>query len=187
MNKSDLLFQIDAISNAKRIYRDKASKFVIDYPETFPFLIELAFDTKNHSSVKAAWVLELVCHENLNSIEPFIDFFIDNLQKIKAESALRPIAKICNFLLNGNYYQPKKDKINTNLTEEQRVKIIESNFDWLIEDHKIASQVFAMDNLYFLSKNYKWISDELKLALQKDYPFKSAGYQAHARKILKEL
>jgi len=44
-----------------------------------------------------------------------------------------------------------------------------------------------MDNLLLLSKESKWISEELKLALQKDYLLKSAGYQARARKILKKL
>jgi len=187
MNKSDLLFQIDAVKNAKRKYRDKATEFVLEHPETFPFLINLVFDNKNRSSIKATWVLELVCHENLNLITPFMDFFISNLKKITGESAIRPIAKICNFLLNGNYYQPKNNKISILFTKEQENKLIESNFDWLIENHKVATQVYAMDNLLLLSKESKWISEELKLALQKDYLLKSAGYQARARKILKKL
>lgn len=76
MNKSELLFQIDAIINAKREYRDNAAEFVINYPETFSYLIELVFQNKKRASIKAAWVMELVCHENLELLIPQLDFFL---------------------------------------------------------------------------------------------------------------
>lgn len=187
MSRSDLLFQIEAIINAKRIYRDSAANFVIRYPENFPFLIDLVFKNQQRTSIKAAWVLELICHDNLELMIPYIDYFIENLNKIKAESALRPIAKVCNFILNGEYYKPKSAKIITILSKNQKNKLVESNFDWLIESHKIASQVFAMDNLFVLSKSSKWVSSELKLVLQQNFINSSAGYQAHARKILNKI
>ncbi len=187
MNKSDLLFQIDAIINAKREYRDNATNFVINYPETFPYLIELVFENKKRNSIKAAWVMELVCHENLELLIPHLDFFIENINLIKEESALRPIAKICNFILNGDYYHPKTSKIIPILNEEQYNKLIENNFAWLIDNHKVATQVYAMDSLFILSKNIDWVAYELRLVLQKEITHKSAGYKAHARKVLKEI
>ncbi len=187
MNKADLLFQINAVINAKRVYRETAAEFVINHPETFPFLLELVFADKKRTSIKAAWVLEFVCHENLELILPELDFFIDNLKIIKEESALRPITKVCNFILNGDYYHPKTPKIILILSQEQSNKLIENNFAWLIDKHKIATQVFAMDNLFVLCKNSEWVSQELRLLLQKEITHKSAAYQAHARKILKKI
>lgn len=187
MNKSDLLFQIDAIINAKRAYRDKATEFVVNNPETFSYLIELVFENKKRASIKAAWVLELVCHENLELLIPHLDFFTENLNLIKEESALRPITKVCNFILNGDYYHPRSSKVIPILNERQANLLIENSFAWLIDDHKIATQVFAMDNLFILSKNAEWVAQELRLVLQKETTNKSAGYQAHARKILQQI
>ncbi len=184
MNKNDLLKELCSIKNAKRVYRDRASNFVIQNPEVFPFLLELIFKNKTKTSIKAAWVFELVCFENLNLMVSHINLFTNNLRKIADESALRPIAKVCYFITKAFYIN---NEIKLKLTDENKDQIIEANFDWLIEDHKVATQAFAMDTLYLFGKESDWIHRELKLILEKNAGSGSAGYQAHARKILKDL
>ena len=181
MNKKDLIDELNTIKVAKRVYRDKSAKFVLDHPETFPFLLDIVFGSYSRTAIKAAWVLELVCQENILMIKESLNFFINNLDKISDESALRPLSKVCSFIIKSHQNN------DLELTKNQKEKIIVVNFDWIIENHKVATQVFAMDTLLILGKKYDWVYNELKLILEKNTSSGSAGYQAHAKKILKDL
>lgn len=186
MNKKDLIFELNSWQTAHRIHRDKSAKFVSDHPEIVTYLIEIVFEDQKRINIKAAWILEIVCFNNICSISPFLDHFTQNLTKIKDESALRPIAKVCSFIAHA-YYSTPKNEINNKLTKNNIELIVESNFDWLIEDHKVACKVFAMDTLLLFNREFDWIHDELKLTIEKNMMNESAGYKSHAKKILKEL
>jgi len=184
MTKADVIKELSLIENAKRVYRENVANFVIQNTESFPYLLHIVFDVKSEYSVKASWVLEIVCLENILLLLPHLDYFTKHLAQIKNESALRPLSKICAFLIKSSLL--KYDLfINNRLTKKHKDRIVENSFDWLIEEHKIATQVFAMDTLYYLGKEFDWIHTELKLILQKNTPNGSAGYKAHARSILK--
>lgn len=186
MNKSDLIDEINSIKNAKRIYRDQVTKFVIKNPEVFPFLLELALENNSKTSIKSSWVLELVCFKNIDLLIPYLGYFSKNLHKINHESILRPIAKICSFIAEI-YDSLDQKNIKKNLTVGNKIQIIEANFDWLINNHKIATQVYAMDVLYFLGKEFDWVHPELKLVLEQNISNGSAGYQVRAKRVLKKL
>jgi len=186
VNKNDLIFELNSFRTAERVHRDKSAKFVMDHPETFGFLIELVFEDQKRINIKAAWVFEIVCFENIYFIVPYLDYFIQNLTKIKDESALRPVSKVCSFIANA-FYSTLENEINKNLSVNSIELMVESNFDWLIEEHKIASKVFAMDTLLFFGREFDWVHNELKLTLENNFNKESAGYKSHARKILKEI
>lgn len=65
--------------------------------------------------------------------------------------------------------------------------IIENNFDWLIQNHKVATQVFAMDTLNLWSNELPWVREALVSILQKNINSGSSGYRSHALKLLKNL
>ena len=184
MNKSNLISTLEAIVNAKRIYRDRAADFVLTHPETMPDLIELVFDVDAPLHIKAAWTLELVCIANLPLMLPYASNFIENMHKISHESSLRPVSKVCYFISKSHFSSDNKGFV---LSDKSIDQIIECNFDWLIETHKVATQAFAMDTLESCGNQYKWVKEELKLILQKKTISGSKGYRAHARKILKNL
>jgi len=186
MTKADLIKELSLIKNAKRIYRDNAANFICQHPETFLYLIKLVFDKQSKHSIKATWVLEIVCLGNLRFLIPYFDYFTKSLKEISDESALRPLSKICAFL-SRSYFLNKDPYLKNKLTGKQKERIVENSFDWIIEEHKVATQVFAMDTLYLMGKEYNWIHKELKLILQKNASSGSAGYQAHARNILKKI
>jgi len=181
MEKKDLIDQLKTIKDSKRIYRDKTANFIIQNPEVFPYLLELVFNNNKDIGIKSAWALELVYQKNSLFFKKHIHYFVNNLNKIKEESALRPISKVCSFLARD--YQSNKIE----LSMHQKEIIIEQNFDWLIANHKIATQVFAMETLYLLGSTNNWVHDELKSILEKNIQLKSAGYQSRAKKILKKL
>lgn len=184
MNESGLISTLEGIVNAKRIYRDRAAAFVLTQPETMPELLKLVFDVNSALHVKAAWTLELVCIENMSLMWPFASIFIENMHKISNESSLRPVSKVCYFLSKSHF---STENEGFKLSDKSIDQIIECNFDWLIEEHKVATQAFAMDTLEYFSKLHKWVEEELKLILQNKTNSGSKGYRAHARKILKNL
>ncbi len=186
MNKNDLILELNSFKTAERAHRDKSAKFVLEHQETFPFLVELVFEGQKRINIKAAWVFELVCFENIDLISPYLDYFTQNLTKIKNESALRPIAKVCSFIANA-YYGKSDNEIYNKLTKKGIQLMIENNFDWLIEEHKVASKVFAMDTLFLFGRETNWVHKELIMILEKNIANESAGYQSHAKKILKAL
>ena len=182
MNKNDLITELNSFRTAERIHRDKSAKFVSDHPETIAYLVEIVFEDQKRINIKAAWILEIVCFKNIYLIVPFLDHFTQNLCKIKDESALR----LCSFIAHAYYFTPKNE-ISNKLTKNGIKLIVENNFDWLIEGHKVACKVFAMDTLLLFGREFSWVHDELKLTLEKNMMNGSAGYKSHAKKILKEL
>jgi hypothetical protein len=106
------------------------------------------------------------------------------MQKVSHDSSVRPVSKTCRYLVELKLSDPEKVAA---MAPSQIDKIVESNFDWLIGEHKVAAQVHAMDTLMLMSDKNTWIREELKLILQRNTATGSKGYQAHARKLLKIL
>ena len=108
MKKSHIIQELEAVKNAKRIYRDKAASYVLGHPEDLSELISFVFDIKSPLHIKAAWVLELVCIENISLMGPHATEFLKNMQQIVHESALRPVSKICYFISKSYFSDNKK-------------------------------------------------------------------------------
>ncbi|WP_228520774.1 hypothetical protein [Flavobacterium sp. HJJ] len=162
--------------------RQKYADEVLYNPELFPELIRLCFQVSNKNSAKACWILEFVCYQKLEWIENHLDYFCSNIKNLKDESAIRPVAKICQLLIHSHY---KKSEIQ--LSEKHLEAIIESSFDWLINDTKVASKAYSMRTFYLLGQHYDWIHPELKTIATKDFPNHSAAYKAVAKEVLKKI
>lgn len=165
-----------------RANRQKYANEVLDNPELFAELIQLCFQISNKNSSKACWILEFVCYQKLEWLTAHLDFFCSNIKNLKDESAIRPIAKICQLLVFSHY---KGKKIL--LSEKHLEEITESSFDWLINDTKVASKAYSMRTLYILGRHYNWIHPELKIIITKDFPNHSAAYKAVAKEVLKKI
>jgi hypothetical protein len=152
----------------------------------FKYLIEIAFDETNDAAVKVSWVLDFVMREKLEWIYPHLDYFTDNIPTSNHHSILRHMAKICENLAL-EYNSKKPSEIKKYLTKKHIEKIIETGFDWLITDQKVAVKAYTMETLYIFGKEFDWVHDELKLILQQTIMDGSAGYKARAKKILHRL
>mgnify|MGYP003447712213 CR=1 FL=1 len=111
------------------------------------------------------------------------DFFCSNIKHRKDISAIRPAAKIWQLLVVSHY----KKQEGIILPEKNLEEILESSFDWLINNTKVASKAYSMRTLYILGKHYDWIYPELKTILNKDFPNHSAAYKAVAKEVLKKI
>lgn len=162
------------------------ANFIYNQEITIPQLLEALQETNIPHAYKAAWALEFACKEELPLLLPFIDDFINLLPHIHHDTALRPLAKICESLILA-YYQQNDNLIKTHLHKIGRQKISEVCFDWMITEQKVAVKAYAIICLFHLGKEFDWIHPELKNILERDYPVQSAAFRARARIVLKKL
>ncbi|MCG9794002.1 hypothetical protein [Flavobacterium algicola] len=181
--RTKLQLKLDHVS-AYRENRLAMAQFVLENKNHFEELLSICFSPSNKNNHKACWILEFVAYEKLEWLVDYLDFFCRNLKNISNESAIRPLAKINQLLLQAHYSQ---SQTNILLAENQLQDCVEVNFDWLISDSKVATKAYAMRNLYILGRQYDWIHIELKTIIEKDYATHSAAYKAVAREILKKI
>lgn len=185
MTKAELHKELNYV-NHSRDMRLKYANLVIDNPELIAPLLEILFDVDDKISCRAAWVFEFMCGENLDAIIPHLDTFIKNISKVHLDPAVRPIAKICEYLTNA-YYSKSENLIKKELSETHKERIVEACFDWMINDEKIAPKAYSMNSLYLLGTEYDWIHPELAIILERDYEMQSSGFKARAKHILKKI
>jgi hypothetical protein len=181
--KSFLIHQLYTLENAKRIHRLRIANIVIKNPELFKPLLEIVFDVDNKLSIKAAWTLEFVCAKKLDWLLPHLNYFTQNIDKIKFDSAVRPIAKICQFLANS-YASKNNSTIKLKINSTHIKRIIETGFDWLIGNQKVAVKAYTMETLFLFGKNNNWVHQELQLVIEQNIMKESAAYKARGKKIL---
>lgn len=170
-------------SREKRLYY---ANLVINNPDLIPKLLDILFMVDDKVSCRAAWVFEFMCSENLETSIPYLDTFTEHIHKVHLDSAVRPVAKVCEYLIKA-YYSKTNNQIKTALKPIHKERIIEACFDYMINDEKIAPKAYAMNTLYLLGQDYDWIHPELVLILERDYQMQSSGFKARARHILKKI
>lgn len=170
-------------SREKRLYY---AHLVIDNPDLIPKLLDILFRVDDKVSCRAAWVFEFMCGEKLEAAIPYLDYFTENMRTVYLDSAVRPVAKICEYLIKA-YYSKEKNNIQSSLKPIHKERIVEACFDYMINDEKIAPKAYAMNTLYLLGQDYDWVRPELAVILERDYKNQSAGFKARARHILKKI
>jgi len=183
MNKDFLIVQLTNIENAKRTNRLRVTNLVIENNELFKYLLELVFEVKNKLSIKAAWVLELVCEEKLEWIVPHLNYFTENIHTVLFDSVLRPVSKICKFLAIA-YTSKNENLIKKCISTNHIENIIEAGFDWMISKQKVAVKAYTMNALYLFGKDSDWVHHELKIIIQQNIATESAAYKARGKMTL---
>jgi hypothetical protein len=182
-SKTYLINQLTAMENAKRVNRLRVANLVLENQSLFKHLLDLTFEINNKLSIRAAWVLEFVCEKKLDWLAPYLNYFTKNIGLLKFDSAVRPASKICEFLAKA-YTSNDTSFIQSQLKTNHINIIIETCFDWLIGNQKVAVKAYAMETLFLFGKNEEWVHQELQLILQHNMIYESAAYQARGKKIL---
>lgn len=181
MNKQILIEELTSMKNAARIHRDKLCHFVLKNPTLISHLVNLTFDVNNKLSIRSAWILEFVAKSSLENIYPYLDQITSEMSKLKFDSSKRPIAKICEILLDDYNSNGSSKK---HLKDKNKSQIISCCFDWMLGQEKVAVEAYSMSILYVLGKEEEWIHKELKHILENKMENKSCGYKARGKKIL---
>ena len=185
MSREEFYEALENVS-ASRESRLKCARLVNQNLYLLPYLIDKLFDIDAKDSYKAAWVLEFVCEGYIYAIIPYLDRFTKNIHNIHHDSAIRPVAKICSFIVQAHYAKDK-NPLKKVLTPQHKKQLIATNFDWMINEHKVATKVFAMETLFYLGKENPWVQAELKQIIERDFQGQSAAYKARAKRILQKL
>lgn len=187
MLPDDLKDKLTAVDSSRK-KRLETAQWITERPGYVFETLQRCFTADSDLLVKASWVLELICENQPHLFIKHTPVFFERLSTIRTDSALRSCAKICQQLCY-EHYRPESKNYGKILTRDERKKMTECCFDWLITDQKVACQAPAMEALYYLGKETMgaWIYPELKNILTENSPNKSAGYQARARKILKRI
>ncbi|MEC3908392.1 adenylosuccinate lyase [Tamlana sp. 2201CG12-4] len=170
-------------SREKRLYY---ANLIANNPNLVPKLLEILFRVDDKASPRATWVFEFMCSNNIESIVPYLDIFTKHMHKVHLDSAVRPVAKICELLAKA-YYSKTKNTIQKALTHMHKERIIETCFDYMINDEKIAPKAYSMHTLFLFGQDFDWIHPELALILERDFQMQSSGFKARARHILKNI
>ena len=169
-------------SREKRLYY---ADLFISSPDLTSKLLEIIFWVDDKTSPRAAWVFEFMCNKDIERIIPYLDDFTKNMHNVHLDSAVRPVAKICELLAKA-YYSKTENNIQKALTTAHKERIIEVCFDYMINDEKIAPKAYSMNTLWLFGKDFDWIHPELALILERDFQMQSSGFKARARHILKK-
>lgn len=184
MDLDFLISTLNNVENPKRDNRKNAANIVLTNLDLFKHLVTLTFKVDDKTSIKAAWVLEWICtHNSINHILPYLNKFTKNIAKIHFDSATRPCAKICEHLAIA-YTSKKENDVKEFLTEKHIDQIIETGFDWLITEQKIAVKAYTMNTLYLFGLQKDWVHVELAHIIRTNVIHKSKGCEARGRKIL---
>ena len=185
MTKIKLYHSLNYVNHSRQ-KRKEMSDLVLKNPNLVLSLLEIISEVNDPISCKAAWVLEFVTNEQLNYIFPFLDKFIATIGLVRLESSVRPMAKICEYLVIA-YYSKTTNTSQEVLKEHHLEQIATACFDWLIGQHKVAVKVYSMSSLCLLGHTFNWIHPELRMVLEQDYAEGSAAYKARARMTLAKM
>jgi len=182
MTQEEIYIELTKV-NASRESRLKCAQLIKNDMSLFSYLIDILFNVDDKISCHAAWVLEFVCTDYISAINPHLDTFTKNIHKIHFDSAVRPVSKICVFIANA-CYSKENNTFKMLLLPEHKERIVETCFDWLINNHKVAAKVFAMETLFLLGREENWIHADLKQILEQDFQTQSAAFKSRAKRIL---
>ncbi|WP_075343277.1 hypothetical protein [Tenacibaculum agarivorans] len=179
-----LISVLQDIENPKKVNRNKAAIIVLEQPYLIEYLVDLTFKVDDKISIKAAWILEWICtHYDIIYLSPYMDKFTKGLPDLTIDGALRCCAKICENL--AFIYTSKEDTIAKQwITNVHIDAIIETGFDWLITDQKIAVKAYTMTTLFLFGQYRDWVHPELEHVIATSVIHESKGCKARGKKIL---
>ena len=149
-------------------------------------MLAVLFLVDDKISCRAGWVLESIAKIHLETLIPHLDQITEQMRHVHLDSAVRPVAKICEYL-SVAYHSKSPNRVKDALTLNHQEKIIEACFDWLLNDQKIAAKAYAMNSLFLLGKNFEWVHPELALILKRDFQMQSSGFKSRAKKIIQKI
>ncbi len=148
-------------------------------------LHEVCFHSGNDSiAFYAAYVLEYVATHHPERFIPVFNPFISRLPQQKNFSCQRHFTKILMVITHPNAPELYKEPYS----RIDREPLVETIFGWLIDPRTpVAVQANCMDILLHMSREFGWITEELKHQIEYLMRDGSAALQSRGKKILDKL
>ncbi len=185
MTTEELYITLDFIDHTRE-KRSKMAAIILEDPSLITPLLLIISRVNDPISCRASWILESVLRKDISHLYPHLDGFTALLEKVRLDSTVRPMAKICELTIRV-YYSKTPNESQQHVNKQHLERITTSCFDWLIGDYKVAAKAYSMPTLLLLGQTFDWIHPELKIILEQNYATGSAAYKARARMTLKKI
>ena len=156
-------FKDQAVFVAEEINADEAK---------FAELMQLFFSKDIRTCQRAAWIVSHCIERNPWLLMPYLDKLVKNMYNDITDATKRNSVRVLQFV---------------DIPEALWGETIEICFRYLNSNEAVAIKVFSMTVLYNLSLKVPEITTELKVVIEDQLPFGSAGFKSRARKILSKM
>lgn len=176
MNASEILsnLKIDLSIKSRQI----AKETILMHNITAASLIDFITETDSRKQTLLICVLDYIVESDACFMNQDIDAFISLVQKLPNETCKR-----CNSRIS--YHILKK---NLNLfSDEQKNKLIEIHFDWLISNSLVATRVNCLSVLFELRNQASWIKSDLTAIIDQQISLQEPSFVSRAKKILAKI
>ena len=143
-----------------------------DNPERFDVLIKLFMSSDARTCQRASWVLGHCTDNYPEMIIPYLPGLVKNLFNAPEDAVKRNTMRAMQEI---------------DIPEALWGEAIEIAFQFLMGNEAIAIKVFAMTVLYNLCVKIPEIREELRVVIEDQLPYGSAGFQNRGGKILAKL
>ncbi|MTI21662.1 hypothetical protein E1176_11580 [Fulvivirga sp. RKSG066] len=152
---------------------EKIAQYIGSNEEKFAELMTLFFSDTYRVTQRAAWPMSICSDEHPELIRPYLKQMINSLSATVHVAVKRNTVRALQ---------------NIDIPEELRGIAAENCFNLLASgDEPIAVKVFAMTVLANICKIEPDLSHELRILIEDQMPYGSAGFKSRGNKILKQL
>ena len=145
---------------------------VKDDKEMFAELMALFFSKEARTTYRYAWVVSHCVDMNPSLATPYLSKMVKNLYKDVGDATKRSSVRILQF---------------ADIPKKLWGETIEICFRFLMSKEATVIKIFSMTVLYNLSLKIPEISNELKVLIEDQLPYGSAGFKNRGKKILAKL
>jgi hypothetical protein len=168
MNIRDELIREHSKENALAIAR-----YIGKDADRFAELIDLFLHDDVRVIQRSAWVVSKCADAHPSLLVPHLSAMIDNLQNNVQVVVKRNTLRVLQ---------------NVEVPQELMGTLADVCFGYMENPKEpIAVKVFAMTNLYNICQKEPDLANELKLIIEQQLPYGSAGFKSRAKKILPHL
>ncbi len=151
----------------------KIANYIGDDKDRFKELMGLFLGKDYRITQRAAWPLGICAEEYPGLIKPYLNKLADNLKNEVPDAVKRNTVRIFQ---------------DVEIPEKLMGKIADICFAYLATPSEaIAVRAYAMTVLLTITKKQPELKNELKILLEDQLPYGSAGFLARAKKVLKAL
>jgi len=140
--------------------------------EKFAELMNLFFNKDTRTCQRATWVVSHCVERTPWQIKPYLKKLIKNLYKDIDDTTKRNSVRVLQYI---------------DIPENPWGETIEICFRYLMGNEAVAIKVFSMTVLYHLSLKVPEITNELKVIIEDQLPYGTAGVKSRGTKILGKL
>lgn len=146
---------------------------VLGHPDEFGKLIQFMLKDEYRVAQRAAWPLGIVGSQRPEWLLPYFEDILRCLENPPHDAASRNIYRILQNLSIPEAYEG--ELLEFAMRDLQNPKTA------------IAIKVFSMTVAFNIASKYQDLLPELRLIIEENLPFGSAGYKSRAKKILAKI